>query len=611
MKVMLRDIFLFFVLLVSWLSAQTAVGLPEMVVDSPRIANQAPVGTFAMPVSALRFEPLVDVQGRNLAEGQSDIIIRGGTFENSGFRIGLLTILDPQTGHYLAEIPVPPAMLGAPDILTGVSNALASTNVNVGTIHYGWSPVRTMGSLSVGFGSYNLNRQQIYQGMVWERPDGSAWGADVEYARSASDGSVPYGDHHFERVGGRLQYRTTSSQTDLFAGYQAKFFGWPNLYTPYGVNETENLQSTLIMLTHRVERNDGSYWSAGAYHRRNKDDYEYNRLVPGQFNPYQHTTWLTGMAVEGKEVMEEWAVRYRAETFGDKLQSTALTAGRYHTRQISKLTLAGERDWTAAGTGGWHALAGLTYDDSNRDGGSLSPVAQINREFEAGNPTRTVGLGYAEATQVTSYTALNSSSTAGLFRGNANLGREFSRNLELTLTGTYGGWQTTAALFQRWDDHLVDWTFKTGLTARTANPVDTVTRGFELVGQQDYNWGTLTLGYTVLGKNADYGSTTVDASFYALNYARQRLTAALTVQLGPAWELRIDNEARIQAKNGLRTMGGDEAILTSVGVVWRPASTGRLEWALQVDNLWDSDYQEVPAVPASRRQWALSAAYRW
>ena len=58
------------------LQAQTAAEpveiMPMVMVYSPRVANQDPVGTFAMPISALRFEPLVDVQARNLAEGQAE-----------------------------------------------------------------------------------------------------------------------------------------------------------------------------------------------------------------------------------------------------------------------------------------------------------------------------------------------------------------------------------------------------------------------------------------------------------------------------------------------------------------------------------------------------------
>src|SRR4051812_14075525 len=83
----------------------TTVDLPAVTVFSTSVANQTPVGTFAMPVSGLRFEPRVDVQARNTAEGQADVTIRGGIFENTGFGVGAVSLTDPQTGHYYAELP--------------------------------------------------------------------------------------------------------------------------------------------------------------------------------------------------------------------------------------------------------------------------------------------------------------------------------------------------------------------------------------------------------------------------------------------------------------------------------------------------------------------------
>src|SRR5476651_885336 len=124
-----------------------AVSLPAVTVYSPGVANQEPVGTFAMPVSALRFEPRVDVQARSLAESQADIAIRGGTFENTGIRLGALALYDPQTGHYFAEIPVAPAMLTAPEVLTGAANSEHGWNATAGTVDYGWRPVRTAGAV--------------------------------------------------------------------------------------------------------------------------------------------------------------------------------------------------------------------------------------------------------------------------------------------------------------------------------------------------------------------------------------------------------------------------------------------------------------------------------
>ncbi len=31
-----------------------------------------------------------------------DVTIRGGVFENTGFKVGAFSVYDPQTGHYLA-----------------------------------------------------------------------------------------------------------------------------------------------------------------------------------------------------------------------------------------------------------------------------------------------------------------------------------------------------------------------------------------------------------------------------------------------------------------------------------------------------------------------------
>ncbi len=594
------------------LSAQTTVDLPAVVVSSTRVANQSPAATFAMPVSALSYEPLVDVQARNLAEGQADISIRGGTFENTAFRIGAVTVLDPQTGHYLAELPVAPVMLGAPVVATGVENAFGVINANVGSISYGWRPIRSQGVLSVAAGQFNLRRGELYQGGTWERqPGGARIGADVDYAWSESDGSIAFGEHRFQRIGGRLQRIAGDTQTDLYAGYQTKFFGWPNLYTPFGFNETDDLETIFFALNHRVAWGDGQYFEAGVYHRRNKDDYEFNRAVPGASNPFIHTTWMTGAAAEGRRVFGGFALRLRGEAAADKLESTALNYGRYHSRDLVKLTAITEKSWAMNDGGSLDLGAGLSFDDTNRDPSALSPIVELVRKFRTSDGVQALRVSYAKTTQVTSYTALNSDAAAGLFRGNANLQRELSQNLEVGMRGRFGGWQTDAAVFWRQDDRLVDWTFRKGVTARVANPVDIGTGGAELVLRRSVAWADFTFGYTYLAKDEDYGSAPVDGSFYALNYAKHRLTAAATFHFGEAWELRWDNEARLQADNPLRTTGGDEAVLSALALAWRPPAWRGVELTLQVDNLWNTNFQEVPAVPASNRQISLGATYIW
>ncbi len=595
------------------LFAQGTVSLPGVTVYSPRVANQVPAGTFATPASALRYEPQVDLQARNLVEGQADVTMRGGIFENTGFQLGALTLIDPQTGHYFAEIPVAPALLLAPALQHGSELALGASNATVGAITYGWRPIRTAGAAAVALGEFGLKRAELYQGFAAKvGAGGSAHiGADVAIAHSESDGAIPFAEHEFDRVNVRLQRADATSQTDLFAGYQAKFFGLPNLYTPFNSNETENLQTVLLAANHRATFGRGEFLEAGVFHRRNKDDYAFNRFAPvGAVHPFQHTTRVTGAAASGRRDFGELAVGVRAEVLRDELHSTSLTFGRYRERTLTKFAFVPEKTWRESGGPATTLKAGVSHDDTNRDGGSFSPVVELARDFPVGE-VRRIFFNYAKTSQVPTYTALNSNPAAGLFRGNPNLGRSKSHNIELGVSGAVAGWSFDSAVFWRRDESLVDWTFRRGVTARTANAVDLDVGGFEAVVRRSTKDFDLVIGYTTLTKDADYRGAVVDASFYALNYARHRLTGAITARLGQGFEVRMDNAARIQADNLLRVIGGRRAVTSALSLRYRPLSWRGAEIAVQADNLWNDDFQEIPAVPAMRRQFSASLGYNW
>lgn len=576
--------------------------LPEFPVRSERIANQEPSATMDMPVSALRFEPRVDVQGRNLAEAQADIAIRGGIFENTGFRLGALALGDPQTGHYFAEIPVPPRMLGPVQVLTGAQNAIRGFNASVGTVAYAWRPIAPGGFVSVGAGQNRFNRQSVYLATASELSSSErTLGVDVDLSRSESDGTVDFGDHDFRRAAVRLQVRGALSQTDVFAGYQTKFFGWPNLYTPFaGFRESEDLETFLVALNHVWRDAQGNELELGAYHRRHRDDYEFNRFAPNTL--FEHTTWVYGASVAGRLALGAAAVRYGADVSTDDIDSTALTYGRFSGRSNWKLSFVPEWSRPLAHGDTLTLRAGANYDDSNRHGAVLSPIVGIER---AGHGRR-VYLEYAQAAQFPTYTALNSNPAAGLFRGNRDLGATRSHNLELGASLSRGAWQVEAAAFHRRDDDLVDWTFP---GVRTATALDLDTYGLEVVVAYRSARFDAVAGYQWLRKRTDFDAS-VTGSYYALNFPRHRLTAAFTWRLGLGVELRFDNEVRTQERNVLRTTG-DEALLSNWGIYYLPPRLRGWEFSLLVDNVWDDDFQEVPSVPASRRQISGGVSHRW
>ncbi len=595
---------------------QAPVELSPVTVYSPAVANQEPVGSFAMPVSALRYEPLVDVQGRNLAEGQADIAIRGGTFENTGFSIGALPIYDPQTGHYFAELPVAPAMLGAPAIRLGAENSLAGWNATAGSIAYSWQPVKAGGFVSAGAGDNSLLRGEAYAGYVADETlFGRTLAADVDIAASEGDGTREFGDHQFTRYNARLQLRDDVSQTDLFGGYQTKFFGWRNLYAgPFNSAESEDLQTTLVVLNHRINHGaDGDYFQAGAYYRRNEDDYQFNRFARNR--AFIHTTEVTGAGFDGRvSATDATAFRYRAGSVADDIESTSLfvspTRGRYDDRTQAYAGLFAEHTLSLTDPRSLMLLGGANYDASNRSGSAVSPVVEVSL-LQTQGVVRRVYVSYSESTQLPTYTALNANPAAGFFRGNRDLARSEAKNLELGVETVAAEWNVKSAVFFRRDEALVDWVFNPAApgAARVVAQGDVDTVGAEVVARRTFSRFDVVLGYTWLHKDEDYLASG-QASFYAFNFADHRLTAAVVARLGGGFELRLDNEARIQADNALR-LGNDEVVLSSLGLYYSVPRVKGLTLSAQVDNLWNTSFEEVPLVPGSRREFSLGARYAW
>lgn len=599
------------------------VELPPVTVYSPRVANQEPVGTFAMPVTALRFEPLVDVQTRNFAESQADITIRGGTFENTGLSVGALPIYDPQTGHYLAELPVAPAMLGAPSVRTGAENSFGGWGGTAGSVAYGWQPIQTGGFASIAAGDNDLFRSEVYSGYQSDKKlVGRTVAVDASAAYSESEGTRTFGDHEFTRYNARLQLADAASQTDFFVGKQEKKFGWPNMYAARNFStpireEREDLETQLLVLNHAVTIGaDGDYFAVGGYLRRNKDHY----AIPvfGPATDSYHVTDVSGLALDGRaHVAEKTALLYRAGVIADEIGSNKLVVGpvngRYDDRTQYYTGLFAEHTVNAANNRDWVFTAGGNYDDSNRDAGAFSPTVKV-ATLTPKSVVQSLYVSYAESTQLPTYTTLNNNNVAGLFIGDRNLDRATAKNLELGAGASAGLWQLKSAVFFRRDNDLVDWTYDAtglstpGLTSRQAGAVDVDTLGVELVARRDYRFIELVLGYMFLHKDDDLASNR--GSFYALDYAEHRFTAAAIARLGAGFELRMDNEYRLQADNALRR-GSEHPLLSSVGLYYAVPRAKGLTLFGQVDNLWDVEYEDVPLVPGSPREYSFGARYAW
>ena len=597
--------------------AQNAAGtdedISEIKVMAARVANHDPASSYASPATALRFDPLTELQSRGIAEGQSDVTVRGGLFENTGFKLGAVTITDPQTGHYVAELPVDPALMSDPVIYKGIDSAVDGFNSAVATVSYGIARVEEGGSIALGAGSDSLNHQSLRFGQTTTNGSGDDIGVVVSLAHSEGDGSVEFGDHEFLRFNFQLQRATEDSQSDLIVAYQDKFFGWPGAYTGFAtLPEIDDTKTALLLANHR-QQTDRGWFEVGGFYRRLEDDYDFNRttLESGAPGSFEHETKVIGAGIQGVHQTGRISWRYGGQVTSDELvRSTDLTNGLFTDRTSATFSVVPSIESDLADGNKLIWRIGATIDYSNRDSNAASPLVGLTYSRTDTGGSSNFSLEYAATSQVPGYTALNSN-PSGLFGGNQTLGREKAKQLSASFERDTGDWQLKATLFSRQDDKLVDWTYSTASPfARQANAVDIDVIGFEGFFVRSWDSVDLSIGYTALDKDADYGTSQVDASFYALNFAKHRATVAFAYRFASDFELRLDNEFRSQEDNPLR-VGDDSTYLASASLSWSSPGERGFGAALVVDNATDSEYQPFPGTPASGRQISLSARYTW
>lgn len=575
-------------------SAYAAQSVEEITVAAPRVANERPASSLTTIASALSFDPQVELYSRGLAEGQSDITVRGSLFESTSVKLGAVVLMDPQTGHYTANLPISPEFLQSQGMATGSQNAAQGFNATVATLRYGIDIEQASSRLNTSLGTDAFNAQSLVLSQGLDRD--MTLGLAIE--RSEGDGSLENGDHAFQRVNLALQQNNTNSNSQIIIARQHQFFGWPGAYTGFAsLPETDHTDTTLFLANHQQDLAEGEF-QLGAYYRRVVDNYDYDRRTfeSGSAGSFEHKTASYGIALEGTHNV----LHYRAQWTGDELiSSTDLTHGTFNKRQYLNASVGIKQQHTIR-LGAFLTDVGITADVSNRDSDALQPYAHIAWQ---NTPHWTTFLDYARTSQLPGYTALQSN-TSGLFGGNPELSRERSEQLDIGVRHQSNQWRFASSLFWRRDKDATDWTYTSQSPyARQANAVDLDVTGWQLQGQfkADHYW--LAAGLTRLNKTFDYGTENVDASYYALNFAKWRTTLSVNYAVTDKVSLRFDSEYRRQARNALRQTR-NEAFLSRFSAVWLAAP--RHQWSFIIDNLSDDNFQMYPGTPGIGRSASLS-----
>ncbi|MBX2973497.1 MAG: TonB-dependent receptor [Flavobacteriales bacterium] len=225
----------------------------------------------------LRAHTAIDVRQRGPFDVQTDLSIRGGTYDQALVLIDGIPMSDPQTGHHLMDLPLLGDVLERMEISYGGASRTFGAGAFSGAVNLiTRRPTGVRGSLTAERGEFGTWRVRGMQ--EWER---NGFGMRISVFDSRSDGAIRNSD--FEQSGVHLGAGKQWKALELRgqAGWGAKRFGAQNFYSSLYPDQQE-LTRTLFGALELKHRGAWS-WSVRGYFRQHNDRFELFRESDGYY----------------------------------------------------------------------------------------------------------------------------------------------------------------------------------------------------------------------------------------------------------------------------------------------------------------------------------------
>lgn len=545
----------------------------------------------------LQTVPGVVVSQRQQYGVQSDLSIRGSSFEQVQMLLDGYDMSDPQTGHHLMNMPVGQQDIQRMEVLPGHGSALYGSGafggtVNVVTVRPGEEAGGRAALTGGGQGIWGL---QAAGDVVLHKNNSARF--SIEHMQTdgydvrQDDGTEAWGGNDADTwVGtGRMIHRFEKGEADIQAGYAERKFGALGFYSPYPSWEETKTAFVAARMNHPVS--DRITVEPRVFYRRHTDRFVLFRDNPDAYTN-NHLTHKAGSALRGiADLGKRNTLAVGLEGVFEDIDSEGIRGGTagsalgYHTRR--RASLAVELD-NNDGPAMWQLGGRL----DTRDGYKPHFSGTAAMSFIASeNLTLRTSVGTVH--RLPNFTELYYSSPSDL--GDSGLEAETGWSWDTGLEWNRGSWYGHASWFQRQEDDLIEW----------ARPVDSgqpwqatnIAKGRVKGAESRLAWRhgaghVLSAGYTWLDKE-----TTLPGNYegkYALLTPRHLVQLQGSVVLPWNFGLTVGGRylERIEGPDDFRCI----FVLDS-----------RLDWThssgifagLMGTNLLDRRYEEIPGVQMS------------
>ena len=238
------------------------------------------------PLDFLRQDSSIFLEQRGAGGAQSDLVLRGGSFEQTLVLLNGFRINDSQASHHNLDLPVPMEGMNSIQVLAGAGSTLHGVDALGGVVDFlTAAPDQNSLMVRAAAGSFGSNEESLLAGATRSR-----WSGRLTASRNFSTGFMADRDYRNEDASAENWLGSRLGITDLLVASSDRSFGANQFYGPY--NSWERTKGWFASMRQEL----GSRTVAAFGYRRHTDEFILLRDKPSVYeNNHIDGSWQASL----------------------------------------------------------------------------------------------------------------------------------------------------------------------------------------------------------------------------------------------------------------------------------------------------------------------------
>ncbi len=531
----------------------------------------------------------IDVKRRGTNGMQADLLIRGGSFDQTLLLIDGIKVEDAQTGHHTMNLALPIEVIERIEVIKGPAARIFGQNAFTGAVNI-ITQKSQENNLILETQAGNYNQKNI---AITANHDLENTAHIFHFSKNISDGYRFNTDYDIQNYFLKSTIKSEKMPIDVLATFSERKFGANGFYaTPAAINQYEETQGSLVGIQTKI-KNNNLVFKPRMYWRRNQDEYVFVRNNPSIYRNLHITNKI------GTELNVSIQSKAGTTGLGIDLAKVYISSNNLGDRNRFMGTFFLEHRFLFLNNK-FDVTPGFAANYFSDFDGNFFPGIDLG--YQIFDPLR-IYANVGKTYRIPTYTDLFYSDPTTL--GNENLKQEEAFSQELGLKYFRNQFQISVAFFNREAKNLIDYTKENATDLYQANNIRRLnTKGFEIQSNYQYEWfgykQKVNLGYTFI--EDDIKNISSSFSRYSINSAKHQVTSQWQSKL-------IKNLSQTISYRFIERTSGDSYAVWDANISWQKND---FEVSVFANNIFNKTYteQNLVAMPKGNLLFGLKYNFR-